>query len=1518
MNDNTRQGKIGWRRLWAFALPALALAVAARAPGTRGQRGHQEPGWGHGLGGSLRVLDVAEPGGARALQAGVEAPSLVVDVDGDAVSASDGKTSLREALAYAAVLGGSPTVSFDAAFFASPRTIVLGSEISIVTPVAIVGPGASTCTISGNDTSRIFSIAAAAGEVSISNIRLSNGVARGAEATAQDVARAGRGGAIFNEARLSLREVTLENNLSVGGDREASEAGASGDGLGGAVYNAGSLTMRDCRVSGNFSSGGLLRYSGWASSSYPGVGRGAGVYNTGDVALVSSELSSNSAQGGPLQDNTRRYDASGGALFNSAGATARIEGCTLRLNQAQAIYRSEGGAVTNRGTLRVSASAFSGNEALDAGGAIANPSGNAAIEGSSFSGNISKGIGGAISNAISTDSYDPDSPSAVLSVRGCTLENNTGRSGGGIFNGARMSLLSSTLSGNQAGSGGGAITETRAVSDIANCTLHLNSATEGGGLSSRGRTSLRACTLVGNSATYFGGGLQGHGDLTLDGTLIALNSAQYGPDVAASLSSRGHNLIGLADARSTGWKSSDLLGTPAAPLSPGVQLDAQGLPALTDNGGSVKTVALTAQSPALDAGAVLLDEDARGLARPSDSSAPNAPSGDGSDIGAVEMQAPVLDLNGSAPGQNHRVTLPAGASPQVACAPDALLTDADSLALSGATVVLSAAPDGVAESLSADTSGTSIVALYEAASRTLSLSGRDTLGKYLQVLQTVSYRNTAASPDLSARSVSFSVSDGVVGSAPVRTVLALGSSALSISEIADRTIDEDAQSEAIAFSVAGASSSEDVEISVSSSNPALLPVAGITLGGTGEQRTLRAAPAANAFGASTVTVRARSQGEEVEESFVLRVRPINDAPVAGDDLAKTPEDQPLSVNVVASLLANDTDADGDTLIMKGMSWGSLQYGSGYIENGVLVFRPRENFHGTASFTYTISDGVQEVMGKVTIQVASVNDAPVASDIAVAAGSQSEVSVPLLQNASDVDGDALSATAIEPVGEVGGSFQKVGNALVFRPFAAAAAPVAAPVAAPARAGLRAKAAAASVPQQARFRYSVSDGAASASAEISINFLGGGPKPTPTPIPPATPDPTATPGATATPIATATPVATATPIATATPAPTISLSLAASTCSEADAGRGRVVRARLSRSASGGALAVALASSDASEARVPALATIPAGQNSVEFLILPVDDRWADGAQALSITASTPGMKSASARLVVLDDERPALTIAVAPGRVSENGRTVTTITISRNSEVTPLTPALRVGLSASMARQLKMPLSVVIPAQARGVRLTITGLDDALANGPRQVLVTASATGFASARAGLIVTDDEAASRGVISGRILLAPRLLVGARGVQATLRRGGAILDVAHSDASGSFRFVGLPPGSYTISVEAVGFAFVPASRPVQLSVPSLGAPSASVSFTALPRAAITAFSPGLGRVGSTVIISGLNFERASWVKFGGVSSRFTLVSPTQIRAVVPPSAPSGRITIATPQGAATSLTDFFPTAAS
>lgn len=217
---------------------------------------------------------------------------------------------------------------------------------------------------------------------------------------------------------------------------------------------------------------------------------------------------------------------------------------------------------------------------------------------------------------------------------------------------------------------------------------------------------------------------------------------------------------------------------------------------------------------------------------------------------------------------------------------------------------------------------------------------------------------------------------------------------------------------------------------------------------------------------------------------------------------------------------------------------------------------------------------------------------------------------------------------------------------------------------------------------------------------------------------------------------------------------------------------------------------------------------------------------------------------------------------------------------------------------------------VIPAGKPSISLSIKGVDDRLANGPRQVLVRASATGFASGNAGVIVTDDEAASNRAIAGGVLLSPRLALGVAGVTATLRSGSRVLDVVSSDARGSFRFLGLPPGTYTVS--GVGFAFAPAFKSVPLVVPSRGAPSATVSFGALPRAAITGISPGFGTAGSVVAISGLNLHGASSVRFGALAARFSVASGTLIRATVPISA-SGRVTVVTPQGTAMSEASFF-----
>ncbi|MBS9958440.1 tandem-95 repeat protein, partial [Vibrio alginolyticus] len=111
----------------------------------------------------------------------------------------------------------------------------------------------------------------------------------------------------------------------------------------------------------------------------------------------------------------------------------------------------------------------------------------------------------------------------------------------------------------------------------------------------------------------------------------------------------------------------------------------------------------------------------------------------------------------------------------------------------------------------------------------------------------------------------------------------------------------------------------------------------------------------------------------VSESTTVNVdvTPVNDAPVAKDDIAVTDEDTPVTVDV----LPNDTDIDGDTLSIQSASVPETQ-GTVEIVDGKLVFTPAENFHGDAEITYTVTDGALTDQATVNVTVNAVNDTPV--------------------------------------------------------------------------------------------------------------------------------------------------------------------------------------------------------------------------------------------------------------------------------------------------------------------------------------------------------------------------------------------------------------------------------------------------------------------------------------------------------------------------------------------------------------
>ncbi len=74
----------------------------------------------------------------------------------------------------------------------------------------------------------------------------------------------------------------------------------------------------------------------------------------------------------------------------------------------------------------------------------------------------------------------------------------------------------------------------------------------------------------------------------------------------------------------------------------------------------------------------------------------------------------------------------------------------------------------------------------------------------------------------------------------------------------------------------------------------------------------------------------------------------------------------------------------------------------------------------------------------------------------------------------------------------------------------------------------------------------------------------------------------------------------------------------------------------------------------------------------------------------------------------------------------------------------------------------------------------------------------------------------------------------------------------------------------------------------------------------------AITDFSPKTGNSGQTVILTGTNFTGTTAVKFNGTSADFTIDSDTAITTTVPSGATTGKITVTSPGGTATSATDY------
>ena len=166
----------------------------------------------------------------------------------------------------------------------------------------------------------------------------------------------------------------------------------------------------------------------------------------------------------------------------------------------------------------------------------------------------------------------------------------------------------------------------------------------------------------------------------------------------------------------------------------------------------------------------------------------------------------------------------------------------------------------------------------------------------------------------------------------------------------------------------------------------------------------------------------------------LTVTPVNDPPVANDDSGfHTPYETTLNIPLSA-LLGNDTDPDNETLTVDAVGApvnGTVALAS---QTGSAVFTPNAGYSGPASFAYTIRDlGNATATATVSLVVgASGNGTPNAVADAATTDEDSPVTVRVLANDSDPDGNPLAVTLVDLTDTQGTATINADNTITYNP------------------------------------------------------------------------------------------------------------------------------------------------------------------------------------------------------------------------------------------------------------------------------------------------------------------------------------------------------------------------------------------------------------------------------------------------------------------------------------------------------
>lgn len=208
-----------------------------------------------------------------------------------------------------------------------------------------------------------------------------------------------------------------------------------------------------------------------------------------------------------------------------------------------------------------------------------------------------------------------------------------------------------------------------------------------------------------------------------------------------------------------------------------------------------------------------------------------------------------------------------------------------------------------------------------------------------------------------------------------------------ISTIGNQSINEDGTLGPLDFSIGDPETpAGSLGLTVGSSNPALIPVGNINLGGSVSNRTVALAPVANASGAAQITLTVSDGTNQASSTFTVTVHALNDAPTLNALGNLTLNQGAGEQTVVLSGISSGATNENQHLVVTAASSNPALIPSFFVDytsaspTGTLRFTPAASVSGVAVVAVTVNDGQLQSNTISRSFTVTVKGAPSISDI----------------------------------------------------------------------------------------------------------------------------------------------------------------------------------------------------------------------------------------------------------------------------------------------------------------------------------------------------------------------------------------------------------------------------------------------------------------------------------------------------------------------------------------------------------